>query len=95
LALAAPAPAPAIGGAVTALSQVLPVNAAVPAAAVRDRGALAPRCPDPRLEPLVVGVEHGPQGEPVWVLRDGQRWRRNPHGAQPLLVPAAGPAPGK
>jgi hypothetical protein len=46
-----------------------------------------PPCPDPELAPLVVAVEELEAG-PVWVLRDGRRFARNPvAGALPLLVP--------
>jgi hypothetical protein len=64
-----------------------------PANAVALRGvptpALGLACPDPTLAPLVVDTDLTDHGQVVWVLRDGRRLCRNPHGTQPLLVPAA------
>lgn len=53
--------------------------------------ALLP-CPDPALQALVVDVQRGFDGEPVWVLRDGRRLRRaKSQAADGALRP--GPAP--
>ncbi|MCU0867731.1 MAG: hypothetical protein MUC36_28435 [Planctomycetes bacterium] len=76
-------PALAVAPARRAAVVALRAESAIDAAALPS----LPPCPDPELAPLVVAVEELEAG-PVWVLRDGRRFARNPvAGALPLLVP--------
>lgn len=66
-----------------------------PAAAVEPKEpAVAEACPDASLQPLVVRVRKGADGQPIWVLRDGRQVRRNPKTGpgEPLVVPVVVPA---
>ena len=51
-------------------------------------------CPDAAVRPDVAAVERDANGEPVWVLRDGSRWVRNPNqgAGEPLLLRIAASA---
>ena len=65
-----------------------------PAAAVEPKDAAAEVCPDASLQPLVVRVRKGADGQPIWVLGDGRQVRRNPKTGpgEPLVVPVVVPA---
>lgn len=66
-----------------------------PAVAVEPKEAAAAEvCPDAALQPLVVRVRKGSDGQPIWVLRDGRQVRRNPKTGpgEPLVVPVVVPA---